>query len=728
MTQDNQNQKTETGKTTETAPTPDPYEPKEKEWTIMFYFASDNPLAPTIVSQLKAIKDAGYHPDANVIAQFDPHTVNTPAHTFDVNIVNKLRAPGESRIGFGTNDPYVRNLVLDKLWGEKEEKIRERLKKYVETSADGRRDSPIVESTPNEKATTAREPSIIYDPARPPAEMSGEQDPKEALSSFLNFCRESYPARHYLLFILGHGLVVGNDSFLFDDHAVKHSLLLTELGEVLRNFNCDIHQDEQPGELEMVAFHSCSMSSLEVAYELKGSAKYMLASQGPAFVGSWPYRHLLIRLFNDLNSYKIDAGDLESEDQLASRLKAANDPLSKHLSDRFSNKTKELLAQHKDSTYPSRPLLSALIREFNLLLEDPQLPDNALFKGPELSEETKRRLAQPLRGLDAKWLNRMLLGDVCLKLKKRDQPDLKEILTRIFYYCIYNSFDFQLAGYSFDLCLCDLNKVSQITMPLKTLSDTLTKRLTEPVVKQLVLLAHWDSQSFWQEDYADMYDFCFRLQRRCEEFAGLPKKPSKTEICQTLAGFPVLKEIWDACESVTATLQRGSEDLPDQLIVRSAFAGPAFQYSHGLSIFFPWAAPVGSNLWDEQYPKYKLQKKTSWGSFLKAYFDLTMRETHAEEDDPKEYKAPLDSISRELLGLLEDIGAQVFNDEGQLGKYGPDDPLVKYGPDDPAGAGSCVCPTIKNYPLITGRRTKGRVEPGEKSDFPVSPNFAEQIE
>lgn len=32
---------------------------KEREWTVMFYRASDDPLAPSVVSQLKAIKDAG---------------------------------------------------------------------------------------------------------------------------------------------------------------------------------------------------------------------------------------------------------------------------------------------------------------------------------------------------------------------------------------------------------------------------------------------------------------------------------------------------------------------------------------------------------------------------------------------------------------------------------------------------------------------------------------------
>src|SRR5829696_5177095 len=150
-----------------------------KEWTLMFYFASDNPLASTIVSQLKAIKDAGYHPDANVIAQFDPHSVSTPVHVFDVNHVSKFWYPGQSEVGFTSNNPFVRDLVLDRLWGEKHEDIRELIAKHVQG------DPEYI-------------PGARFDPPKPSEAMSGEQDPREALESFLTFCRNSYPARHYM--------------------------------------------------------------------------------------------------------------------------------------------------------------------------------------------------------------------------------------------------------------------------------------------------------------------------------------------------------------------------------------------------------------------------------------------------------------------------------------------------------------------------------------------------
>ena len=81
--------------------------PEIKEWTLMFYFASDNPLAISVVSQLKAIKAAGFHPEANVVTQFDPYTEGTPTHIFDVNLINKLKHPGTADFGLDTCAPRL---------------------------------------------------------------------------------------------------------------------------------------------------------------------------------------------------------------------------------------------------------------------------------------------------------------------------------------------------------------------------------------------------------------------------------------------------------------------------------------------------------------------------------------------------------------------------------------------------------------------------------------------
>jgi hypothetical protein len=567
----------------------------EKEWTLMFYFASDNALAPEIVSQLKAIKQAGFHPDANVIAQFDPNSENTDTHIFEVNRVNKIQAQGKHRIGhvgFKANDPYVVNLMTDKVWrkDEKEGPIRDQIIKSLERfRGDGE----------------------AFDPPEPPprparrdgGEGSTEAAPIDSLQSFLRFCSRNYPARHYMLFILGHGLVVGNDTFLFDEEAPEHSLKLTDLATILNGFKRDV--EKRGAAFELISFHSCSMSSLEVAYELqyevgnkpRGTANYMLAAQSPSFVSSWPYRQILMRIFNYL---------------------------------------------------------------------------------------------------------------------VRKEDDVKQLVTNIFSYCLYNSYDFIVAGYNFDVCLCDLNNVSQIQAPLSALSESLIEGLKLPQIKERILLAHWDAQSYWLENYIDLHDFCGCLVRRIGDPGSPPDKVSE--------------EIIEACDKVMWVLRKGDEKGDDEgndlLVVRSEFAGTASQYSHGLSVFFPWARPVSSMFWPEEYNKYRFFTSlnegggTPWSDFLAAYFVKTRRDARAVEEaallaaesDGKRSARSAKPKEPELEEiLLEAFATRVFDVSGQLNKGGPRD----------SQGDSCDCPSIKNYPSFTREPQTGSRDGGSSYELPA---------
>ena len=55
--------------------------------------------------------------------------------------------------------------------------------------------------------------------------------------------------------------------------------------------------------------HSCSMSGVEVAYELKGKANYMMASQGVSFIGAWPYRQMLIKIYNAIEAERAEGAE-----------------------------------------------------------------------------------------------------------------------------------------------------------------------------------------------------------------------------------------------------------------------------------------------------------------------------------------------------------------------------------------------------------------------------------
>lgn len=581
--------------------------PETREWTLMFYFASDNPLAPGIVSQLKTIKQAGFHPEVNVIAQFDPQTEGTPTHIFDVNYIRKLKK-GEAQIGFtgvSCADPFVPDLIEDKLWrgevGSDGKTIKEALCRHLsakhgieyappEPPVDRKILPPVCPECQAELKPGTRGEK------KPPRELN----PKESLGEFLKFCRESYPARHYALFILGHGVVVSNDVFLFDESADHQSLSLKELAGLLENFREGIPPGSQ---FELVSFHSCSVSSLEVAYELKGTANYMLASQGPAFIGSWPYRQILMRIFGDA----------------------------------------------------SRP--------------------------------------QSARG-DGR------------------RGEVKALLDNVFDYCYHNSADYLLAGYSFDLCLTDLNGLDEVKERVGKLTAALVQGLSDgknPVVRNLALLAHWESQSQWQENYTDLCDFCLCFVKQYNHLNdGLGGKLASAMGADSAKLEPILT----ACEGVIELLrpvklknEAGGGGRP---VMRSEYAGPAHQFSHGLSVYFPWSQPPTDRQSWIEYKQYKFACEAEWLNFLERYFAVTERPTRKEEDEDRpggQHARPIGSqLDEDARRLYEDQRSLVYNDAGRLSRGASSmDTLTKTSSRDPAGD-ECTCGTVKNHPRDTRSR------------------------
>jgi hypothetical protein len=441
---------------------------KKKKWTLMFYFASDNTLSPSMLYQFKAIKTAGYQVDTNVLVHFDPHERGIPSMIFEVNRTEK-EGRRKSQIG-DDRDPRVRDLAGDqvepKLNGDEHQVQKSR-------------------SSDTDKLTAAEE-----------------------LRHFLDFSREQYPADKYMLFLVGHGLVVGRDAFLPDDNPGT-GISLVELENILRSFSREVGKDA----LELVGMHSCSMSAVEVAYQLKDTARYMMASEGLSFVGAWPYRQMLQKIFSTIDK-------------------------------------------------PHKP-------------------------GDE-------------------WI--------------------ADLMKRLHELCLHNSADFIFAGYSSDLCLCSLEKkrVEALSGPITNLSKALKAGLKDSRCNDVIQLAHLESQSYFQELYTDLGDFCECLKAKC--------KGSDANAAQ--------KEIHRACESVTRVLstKRGP-------IVQADFFGPDCQYSHGLSIYFPWARPVedASEHFIRNYETYAFVTELgndSWLDFLEVYFEETERDKR-ETRIPNELKETL---------------------------------------------------------------------------------------
>jgi len=107
-----------------------------------------------------------------------------------------------------------------------------------------------------------------------------------------------------------------------------------------------------------------------------------------------------------------------------------------------------------------------------------------------------------------------------------------------------------------------------------------------------LLLAHWESQSYNGEMFVDLYDFCERLAAR---YCKIEPQGRVVSLC---------KEVREAI---------------DKLVVKTCIAGAAFQYSHGISIYFPWA------ILSPKYENLAWPKETKWFDFLKAYHEKTRR-------------------------------------------------------------------------------------------------------
>lgn len=105
---------------------------------------------------------------------------------------------------------------------------------------------------------------------------------RNALESLLDWATKRFPARRYLLVLWGHafGLQFSNGH--------ETALTINQLASVFAHFRRVTGR-----KLDLLGFDSCSMSTVEAAYQLRDGVDYLVASPiGTPFAG-WPYREIL---------------------------------------------------------------------------------------------------------------------------------------------------------------------------------------------------------------------------------------------------------------------------------------------------------------------------------------------------------------------------------------------------------------------------------------------------
>ncbi|MEO6589638.1 MAG: clostripain-related cysteine peptidase [Pyrinomonadaceae bacterium] len=169
---------------------------------------------------------------------------------------------------------------------------------------------------------------------------------------------------------------------------------------------------------------------------------------------------------------------------------------------------------------------------------------------------------------------------------------------------------FALADLSVDISAWDLKYITKVEDALADLSDKLylcfrnKKTSVYHQMKRAITYVHWQCQTYLLEQHIDLSDFCKLLVK---EINSMTKELSPNELEHIL-------EVKKSCLKVIKSIK--------ETILLSGFSGGNFQYSNGISMFFPWSwmsylSAVGD------YNKLTFIRESSagkkWNRFLKKY-------------------------------------------------------------------------------------------------------------
>ena len=305
-------------------------------------------------------------------------------------------------------------------------------------------------------------------------------------------------------------------------------------------------------------------------------------------------------------------------------------------------------------------------------------------------------------------------------LDNYNDPPL-EITRKMLKACARHLIDFSIMDRSSEQSVCDLSKLRSrqtLTYAIKELGEVLQKALTftpvgddtklgdppqlvlkYPVICDAVKLARLEAQTFWGETFVDVYDFCERLLKKCNEAilvqnellrslgleGTIQPRTRETDLVD------LLTKISERCLSV---MNRVEEMVP-----YSYYIGPELQYSRGLSIYFPWTMQMEPYSFYyrrehnehvlvnafETYSGYEFVKASGWADFLKCFYKATLRKVRRSER-----KFSIDVNERFSRGMVHEdyiVPPDVLTTE-YLRKTESDNGSVDYD----------VLSNVKNYP------------------------------
>ncbi len=244
--------------------------------------------------------------------------------------------------------------------------------------------------------------------------------------------------------------------------------------------------------------------------------------------------------------------------------------------------------------------------------------------GYQFNDVAKVMIASEGSVPNAGWTYAKLLG--CLAGDKAGNGTAADVAERFVRDFIKAQDSYTVGGVSVDMAAWDLSCLKDVAAAFDGLSTVLIECFDDPdsriyrQMERVILQVHWKCQSYMYDQNVDLGDFCELLDRECE----LVKKDLGTGDDLT-----ILDDLQECCQTVLGGLK--------EAVILSGFSGGGYQYSNGVSVFFPWSRE-GFEVSQENYKstwfaKESGSRKFYWSGFLKKYlYEVALR--HAEPVTP----------------------------------------------------------------------------------------------
>jgi hypothetical protein len=224
----------------------------------------------------------------------------------------------------------------------------------------------------------------------------------------------------------------------------------------------------------------------------------------------------------------------------------------------------------------------------------------------------------------AGWTYAKLLGR--LTREQNRNLDTRQVAAIFVEEFIQSQDSYTVGGVSVDMAAWDLGRFAQLADAFDGLAEALiacfkdTECRIYRQMERVILHVHWKCQSYMYDQNVDLGDFCELLDRECDLVAEEIGGGDDVEM---------LEKVQKECRKVLKELSKA--------VILSGFSGGGYQYSNGVSVFFPWSREAYEaskknyeSLWFAQDVK---RQRLSWTDFLKKYlYEVSFRKCEIPGD------------------------------------------------------------------------------------------------